>query len=352
MKPNALSWWVPNENGGFFNGIYLGALSNKWKLEKDIQTASEARKIAGGLMLIAFVAEKPGFIARGVSTDGVSHFPISSADQVWPWFYGLWKYAQSGIPNEIERNAVITIMKGVAIALEKNMWMIPSENDKMQRFSAIGGVRLLSILQFIHYLTNDAGWFEKYQTALRVVDDETKKTLLDTETEGFHIKPPGEHNSFWTISIDQAALRELFLLETDQNIKSKYKNAMDINAEKASKHIYFYKHFDNENKLLFNPDWRVVNKIWVPQNSVREAYELAERQLEIWNTISPRKGYELQYMMEPLNAAWMVVLSGNPEIINPLREEIYGLLTHYDWSKMYYSTFFIAENIFYEYSMN
>jgi len=348
MKPNALSWWVPNENGGFFNGIYLAALSNKWNIEQNNTTASEARKISSGLMLLAFVAEKPGFIARGVSTDGVSHFPISSADQVWPWFYGMWSYAQSGIPNEIERNAVITVMKSVAIALEKNKWMIPSENDKMQRFSAIGGVRLFSILQFMHHLTNESAWLEKYNTELQRVDDETEKTLLDLETEGFHIKPPGEYNSFWTISIDQVALRELFLLETDQNIKSKYKKALDINAEKAAEHIYFYKQFDNENKLAFNPDWRVVNQIWVQQHSAKEAYELAERQLEIWGAISPRKGYELQYMMEPLNAAWMVVLSGNPDIINPVKDQIYGVLTHFDWSKMYYSTFFIAENIYYE----
>jgi hypothetical protein len=200
----------------------------------------------------------------------------------------------------------------------------------------------------MYHLTNESSWLEKYNTELQRVDGETKKTILELETEGFNIKPPGEYNSFWTISIDQVALRELFLLETDQNIKSKYKMALDINAEKAAKHISLFKNFDNENRVPFNPDWRVVNRIWVPQNSAKEAFELAEKQLEMWDSISPRKGYELQNMMEPLNAAWMVVLSGNPNIINPVKDEINAALTHYDWSRMSYSTFFIAENVYYE----
>jgi hypothetical protein len=124
--------------------------------------------------------------------------------------------------------------------------------------------------------------------------------------------------------------------------------ALDANARKAAMHIDRFKEFDNENNLTFDPDWRIVNKIWTPQKTSEEAVELADRQLEIWNSVSPRKGYELIHMMEPLNAIWMVVLSGNPEIMDPVEDAIGEALTHYDWSKMYYSTFFIAENIYYE----
>ena len=84
--PNALSWWVPNENGASFNGIYLDALCKKWELQKDNISVSEARKVAQGLKLLIFVGKEQGFLARGISTDGVSHFSASSPDQLYPGF--------------------------------------------------------------------------------------------------------------------------------------------------------------------------------------------------------------------------------------------------------------------------
>jgi hypothetical protein len=165
---------------------------------------------------------------------------------------------------------------------------------------------------------------------------------------GIAYQQPNEYNSFWTSSMDQAALKELFRLEKIDSIRIQFKHGLDMNAKRASAHIVQYKAFDNNNEMAFNPDWRILNQLWKPQKTMVEALELAERQLELWNQISPRKGYELFNMMEPLNACWIVILSGNPEIINPMKEEIRSALIHYNWSVMTYSTFFIAECVYYE----
>lgn len=352
--PNALSWWVPNENGAFFNGIYLDALCKKWDLQKDNISDSEARKIAQGLKLLAFVGKEQGFIARGISTDGVSHFPASSPDQLYPWVYGLWHYAQSGIPNDVERKSIITMIEHVVVNLEESNWKIPCERNDLNFFGSFAGSefsdcsRLLSMLQFTYKLTGIEKWNKLYYSKLNEKPINSNKTRLEILASGMPYKPPNAHNSFWTSSMDQAGLKELFELEKNDEIRKQYKKGLDANAMKAAKHINLYKEFDNDNNLKFNPDWRILNKLWKPQKTMDEALILAEEQLELWDEISPRKSYELMNMMEPLNACWIVVLSGNPDIINPVKEDIHNALTHYDWSKMSYSTFFIAECVYYE----
>jgi hypothetical protein len=352
--PNALSWWVPNENGAFFNGIYLAALSKRWKVKKDNISESEARKVASGLKLLAQVGRKKGFVARGISTDGVSHFPVSSPDQVYPWFYGLYHYLQSGIPNATERASTISMMVQIADALEENSWKIPCERDDLEFFGDFSGsgfsdcARLVSILKFMHILTSDEKWKKLYHSVLLENPANSNKSRLDILAEGIPYQPPPAHNSFWTSSMDQAALKALFLVEKDNSIRTKFKNGLDSNAKSALEHIVLYKEFDNDHNLMFNPDWRLLNELWEPQKTMKEALELAERQLILWDEVSPAKGYELFNMMEPLNACWIVILSGNPEIIDPVKEEIISALVHYDWAVLNYSTFFIAECVYYE----
>ena len=80
---------------------------------------------------------------------------------------------------------------------------------------------------------------------------------------------------------------------------------------------------------------------------MKEALEPAELELEMWDSISPSKESELEKIKEPLNASLIVVLLYNHDIINSVNVELSGILTHYDWSVMNYSTFFIAEVLLY-----
>jgi hypothetical protein len=352
--PNALSWWVPNENGAFFNGIYLDAICKRWEISQDDKSEFDARKLVSGLKLLSRVSDIKGFIARGVSTDDTGHFPVSSPDQTFPWFYGLWHYVKSGIPDVAEKDSLIAEMEEIAHALASYDWKIPCERDDLKYFGDFLGsdysdcVRLLSVIRIMVELTGDENWINEYYSRLNEKPSGSQKTRLEILKGGIPYKAPDAYNSFWTSSMDQAALKELFTLEKDNLIRSQFRIGLDSNGFKAAQHIARYKEFDNNHDLEFSPDWRVLNSLWKPQETMQEALELAELQLELWDKVSPAKGYELIKMMEPLNACWIVVLSGNPDIIDPVLKDIRAALIHYDWARMNYSTFFIAECIYYE----
>src|SRR5947209_6616396 len=42
-KPNALGWWTPTENGSMFNGLYVDAAVNRWKLSHAEADKEKAR---------------------------------------------------------------------------------------------------------------------------------------------------------------------------------------------------------------------------------------------------------------------------------------------------------------------
>ena len=67
---------------------------------------TEIRRLLQGLLLIQDVCEVDGCICRGVGSDGYSHYPGSSDDQISPWLLALDAYMESGIPSEREIAAV------------------------------------------------------------------------------------------------------------------------------------------------------------------------------------------------------------------------------------------------------
>ena len=105
-KPNALGWWAPIENGAMFNGLYMDAAVNRWKRTKSEEDANKARKLMEGLLLLNSISEVKGFVGRGVTTDGKSHYPMGSNDQTLPWFVGLWRYFDSGLATDEEKRQI------------------------------------------------------------------------------------------------------------------------------------------------------------------------------------------------------------------------------------------------------
>ena len=48
MKPSALSWGVPNEDGPMFNGLYLDAACNRWTITQKDEDRAKARRLIHG----------------------------------------------------------------------------------------------------------------------------------------------------------------------------------------------------------------------------------------------------------------------------------------------------------------
>ncbi|MBO9607002.1 MAG: hypothetical protein J7639_13670 [Paenibacillaceae bacterium] len=377
-KPNALAWWSPPENGAFFNGLYLDGLLNRWQSTGDEQARLRARQIARGLIRLAEVGNTPGFIARGICADGAGHHLIGSDDQTIPWFYGMWKYVNSGLCDEEERGRIVKLYAATAEAIRAGGWRMPCDREgyayrgTFEEPSFRDAARLLFMLKSTAVLTGDAKWQELYVAAGEEKADGSAKTrfewcaggIVDEPgsyyesdlltpavcASGVHPPAPDRRWPYWITASSQAALRELMLLEDDPQRKAMFRSGLAANARRAFAYIAneAYVAYDNDNTIPFDPDWRFLNEWWEPQESVADALRVAGVQIREWNKRSPRKLYEGQYMREPLFAAWFVTLAGDPALVAEARDAIRRLLTQYEWSGLYYSLFFIAECVYFE----
>lgn len=370
-KPNALGWWSPIENGAFFGGLYLDALCQRWQHVKTEAAAREARTIAKGLLRLAEAGATPGFVARGFADDGRSHWLASSSDQTYPWFYGLWRYAKSGLPDEAEGRQVTATLLRVAEGLEANEWKMPCDREGFGHFGHWTGgfagtkgtlsgaepqfdaaARLLFVLRALHDLTGDAAWLAKYQAHLAAKPKGSEKSRREICADGVSYVAPGEPPRYpesppiWTSASSQAALRALVEMETDSAIRADFQRGLDANAASAAPFIARYRDYDNDNTLGFDIEWRKLLTNWRPQAEIGEAVTLATEQYRIWNRQSPRRVAEADAMRDPLFAAWIVALSGNQALLDPSRAEISAALTHYEWGKLHTCLFFMAECVY------
>lgn len=355
LIPNGLSYQTVIEDGAFYNGIYLDGLCERWKKMKTEEAAKDARLIAEGLIKLATVSKSPGFIARNILPDGITYYPASSDDQTFPWFYGMWKYLNSGIPNETEYNLIKQIIIEKATALQKHNWDIPCDPMTFGiygSFSKVGNkhlVRIPFITRIVFELTNEGIWNKRYLQSLNEIPAGEKISRIELLSSGIPYGEPGNNNyNFWLSASSQAALKELSALEKDKKVKDAYVKALRLNALRAIHHMELYSNFDNTNKLTFKVDWRYLNDLWRAQSNSKEARVLGFEQIEKGYKISPRGPYEFQYMTEPLFAAWVIVMSQDEELIRSVQAPLRKMLVHYDWSKLYFSTFFICESIYYE----
>lgn len=372
-KPNALGWWTPIENGAFFGGLYLDALCNRWRATKSKAAADEARKVAGGLLKLAEVGTAPGFVARGFATDGRSHWAASSSDQTYPWFYGLWRYATSGLPDDAERKRVAATLERVASGLEANDWKMPCDRKDFGHFGHWTGgfagtrgtltgaepqfdaaARFLFVLRALHQVTGKARWLELYRAKLNEAPHASAKTRLQICANGVSYVAPGEPPRYpesppiWTSASSQAGLRALVEMESNTVVRAEFQRGLDANAASAVRFVSRFRFYDNANTLAFDINWRKLNDAWKPQAEIGEAVKVATLQYRLWNKQSPRRLAEAEQMRDPLFAAWIVALSGNSDLIAKARDDMRGALTHYQWEKLHTCLFFMAENVYWQ----
>ncbi|MFO1448772.1 MAG: hypothetical protein U1F61_11510 [Opitutaceae bacterium] len=376
LQPNALGWGTPIENGAFFGGLYLDALCNRWKVTREPAVARRAEQIANGLLRLSEAGKTPGFIARGIADDDVSCYPASSSDQTYPWFYGLYRYAISGLPSAEQRARVVAAMDRVARGLEANHWEMPIDRPHfghfghwLMGFAGTKGIlvgaepqfdaatRLLFVLRALHHLTGDTRWLQLYRDRLGEKPAGSEWTRLEICAQGVEYVAPGDPPQFperprlWTSASSQAGLRALHDWEDDPAARAAFRRGLDANARRAAPYISGYAAYPNENSLAFDVQWRSMNTLWKPQTIISEAVELGRSQkgeTGPWGRQSPRFAMESLRLRDPLFAAWVVTLSGNAEIVAPVRGQIRGALTHFAWDRLYTSTFFMAECVYWQ----
>jgi len=352
-KPNAIGWWSPIENGPMFTGMYLQAMVERARRSGAEPDKEKARKLARGLLKCASVSDVPGFVARGVGSDGQCHYPLSSDDQMHPWFLGLQAYLRSDIPTAEERSALVAKVREVAGVLQANGWRVPCDGAFKGDFR--GGfqgehfrdaARYLHLLRATYEMTGDAVWLERYRTAV----DEKPAKSAETRREicalgcprDLSFIPKLDKGQFWIYVGTQSGLAWLASVEEDAATKAAYRQGLDVNARFARAAVAAHAEFDNADQKAFgSADWRNVYTTWFPQPTQAEAARLAA--IVDYKKRGPRKSYESSWMRNPLAAAAVVALAGDPAD----RSSVLKAIGHYDYSRLYMAEFFFAEVAYY-----
>lgn len=343
-QPNAMSWGGPNENGSFFGGVYLEGMVNRWLLTGDEADRAKARRIAEGLMFLASVGETRGFVARGVATDGRSHFPVTSNDQTTPWLCGMWRYVMSGAAEEEERERITAKMIEIVELLRERKWRTPCDfgpfdtlND-MTMLTFESSPRLLWLCKVMAALTGDDEWEGAYERLL--------PERLEVCQRGM-VWEHGPHHA-WISSNSVATLRGLWELESNPERKAAYAEGLARSAKLAAGLLPLALEFDYDDPRGFSCDWRVANTIWVEQQTVAEAVALARRQWPLLVEASPRWPYESNHVREPLFAAWIISMCPEAEVVERHREAIEAALERVQGERLHLAGFFVGEVAWYQ----
>lgn len=351
MKPSALSWGVPNEDGPMFNGLYLDALCSRWLITRDDNIRAKARRMIDGLIKVSTIGKTPGFIARGIATDGKTTYTMGSNDQTTPWLYGIWRYVTDGLPkDDAERQDLMQRFIEQVKVLDSHAWKVPTDGPPSPyrgdfakpTWEAVP--RLLFIMKAMHTFTGDASWQDRYLAAAHEKVGKGQRERLEVCRIGMVFDPgQGERHS-WTGSECVICLRGLWEMETDSTLKNIYAEGLRHSAEVAAQSLPLIEKFDVNGTQPFNVDWRVMNAAWKPQHSEAEAVEVALAGLKLQHAASPRMTVEKDYLREPCFAAWVVTLCPDREFVQSQRVAIERVITHYDFSRVYLSQFFPVES--------
>jgi hypothetical protein len=283
-KPNALGWFTPIENGAMFTGLYMDAAVNRWRHTKAEADATKARRLMEGLLLLASVSDVRGFVARGCSTDGRSHYAMGSDDQTLPWFLGLWRYVESDLATDAERERITVKLLETATAIVRLDWALPAESPFGRRgsfaeFRFDSASRLLFVAKMMHAVTGDSKWDAIYRRALTERGGHENSTRLEICERGMVFWYAPRHS--WTSCGSVGALRGLWELEQDAVIKAAFARGLEASAERAAASLPLAAQLDLSDQNTFDANWRApMMPLWKPQKTEMEAQALAMRQLE------------------------------------------------------------------------
>jgi hypothetical protein len=332
-----------------FTGLYLPALCVRARRSGTQDDREKVARLAGGLIKCASISDMPGFIARGVGSDGVCHYPMGSDDQTHPWFQGLHACVASGLLSKDEKERAINKMVEVANVLRSTGWRCPCDGAFRGQFR--GGylgplfrdaVRYLYLLRALHDVTGDTSWLDEYRRAAAERPGTGGKTRLELCAAGLaadeHEISNIEAHQLWIYVGCQRSLRMLADMEADTATREHHLKGLRANAEAALAAAARCAEFNNNDSQPFgHRHWRQVYSAWFPQITQADAERLAKMPGD--PGLSARKKYEARHVRNPLAAAAIIALNGHAGH----RTAIERAICHYDYSKLHMAEFFFAE---------
>lgn len=341
-----------------FNGLYLDAACNRWTIMRQEEDRAKARRLIEGLIKVSTIGKTPGFIARGIATDGKTTYSMGSNDQTTPWLYGIWRYVKDGVvKDEAEKMDLVARFVEQVTILEKNGWKMPTDGPPSPYRGDFlkpgweGAPRILFVTKAMHHLTGDAKWQQLYVDKASEKTGNAQRPRIEICRTGMVFDPGQGPRHSWTGSEGVICLRALWEMETDPAWKAAYAEGLRHSAELSAKSLSLIEKFDVNGTEVFNVDWRVMNEAWQPQHSEQDAVKVAEAGLRVQSKASPRMHIEKDYLREPCFAAWVVTLCPDRDYVESQRAAVEKVIMHYDVSRVYLSQFFPIESAWWRMQM-
>lgn len=348
--PNALGWGTSIENGAFFTGLYATALLKEYEIHKNNRLKKEIKTLINGLRVLQDVGEVEGFIARGVAEDGVSHYPLSSEDQVVPWIMGMYSYFKSDIC--MEKDEIRKRLLRVLISVKNSNWRILSDikgvyqNDWSNADDWRGVCKMLYCSRLIYELTGDIADFDDYRRICRERPNNGIFTRLEILSNGFShdMVYTTQLIQFWINVCSHLALIELEKIDSE-NVHY-YNRARYMNGVTTLKFIADIFKYDN-NSEGFDINWKKLKLQHKPfchdsSEAVKDATEI----LIYWKeNFVPHRYYEHEILGNALFGAWIAVTCGNEMIRDKTISLIKKGCNVIDWDTVHLSYAFVAESV-------
>jgi hypothetical protein len=149
-----------------------------------------------GLIKDSTIGKTPGFIARGLATDGNTTCPMGSNDQTTPWLYGIWLYVTDGLSkDDAERQDLVQRFIAQVKVLESHAWKVPTDGPPSKyrgdfakpTWEAVP--RLLFIMKAMHAFTGDASWQQRYIAAAHEMVGKGQRERLEVCRIGMVFDP-------------------------------------------------------------------------------------------------------------------------------------------------------------------
>ncbi|MBE6414536.1 MAG: hypothetical protein E7035_08300 [Verrucomicrobiaceae bacterium] len=259
--PNTSGTGTGMEDSMILAGLVLDAIIYKYDIHKDSSLKQYADKVLDGIVLCATIHNSQGFIARSVSAlDGKTAYIGSSRDQFTQAIYGMWRYYNSPLCDDIAKVKIKRVMFDVGERMLKYMTAehnydygladgrkCPVGLSKMWNVMPHEAARLPMFYAVAWQTTGDDRFFKEYRKFIKPAIEQSKNF--------------GKGNPGWADMQMMMSLVLLCEMENDVAIKNDIKNIMAKlgkldNGKCVSRCQRFFKVAKDFDMSMLPPDWR------------------------------------------------------------------------------------------------
>jgi hypothetical protein len=249
------------------------------------------------------------------------------------FFLALLRYFQSSVATADDTEAIRRIWQSVLVRWERDGWEDRREDGGTAIYGDIGTIRpdrssrLLEALLGGAVVTRDGHWRRVYREKL---EEQGGARLQDGM--------PRTGAALYVFDQNQTAWRLLYELEDDPSLRATYRRWLSDTAAAVRDRVLEFRKFsatEHEQKFAAT-DWEWRHAIDPPGTPQRTREETAPFVRRIRETM-PVRAYEHALVQEPLEAAHVLLLSGDDESLRFLHEHLRSLLTAYPFESLVFA---------------